>query len=95
MKRLGEPAEMADVCAFLLSDAASYVTGEIVVVDGGRDMTRCRSVLNYTGGARAFSQRRCRTCRARANISPTSDSLQWQSTLPALPQAFKLPRTRP
>jgi glucose 1-dehydrogenase len=42
MKRLGEPAEIASVVAFLLSDAASYMTGEIVVVDGGR-MT-----LNYT-----------------------------------------------
>jgi glucose 1-dehydrogenase len=42
MGRLGEPSEIADVCAWLLSDAASYVTGEIVVVDGGR-MT-----LNYT-----------------------------------------------
>lgn len=42
LKRLGEPAEIADVVAFLLSDAASYTTGEIVVVDGGR-MT-----LNYT-----------------------------------------------
>lgn len=42
MKRLGEPSEIADVVAWLVSDAASYVTGEIVVVDGGR-MT-----LNYT-----------------------------------------------
>ena len=42
MKRLGEPAEVAEVVAWLASDAASYVTGEIVVVDGGR-MT-----LNYT-----------------------------------------------
>jgi NAD(P)-dependent dehydrogenase (short-subunit alcohol dehydrogenase family) len=42
MRRLGEPAEVADAVAWLLSSAASYVTGEIVVVDGGR-MT-----LNYT-----------------------------------------------
>lgn len=42
MKRLGEPREIADVCAFLISSAASYMTGEIVYIDGGR-MT-----LNYT-----------------------------------------------
>ena len=42
MKRLGEPGEIAGVCAFLLSSAASYMTGEIVYVDGGR------LALNYT-----------------------------------------------
>ncbi len=45
MKRLGEPWEVADLVAFLASDAASYITGEIVVIDGGR-MT-----LNYTMAA--------------------------------------------
>jgi NAD(P)-dependent dehydrogenase (short-subunit alcohol dehydrogenase family) len=42
MRRLGEPSEIADVVAFLVSSASSYMTGEIVYVDGGR------LTLNYT-----------------------------------------------
>ncbi|MCF7921714.1 MAG: SDR family oxidoreductase [Candidatus Marinimicrobia bacterium] len=35
MKRLGQPAELAAVIAFLASTRASYITGQSVVVDGG------------------------------------------------------------
>ncbi|MCG8653203.1 MAG: SDR family oxidoreductase [Pirellulales bacterium] len=35
LHRLGEAEEVADAVAFLLSDRASYITGQTLVVDGG------------------------------------------------------------
>ncbi|MDD2293813.1 MAG: 3-oxoacyl-[acyl-carrier-protein] reductase [Bacteroidales bacterium] len=38
MRRGGTPEEIAKVCTFLASDLASYVTGQVLLVDGGMGM---------------------------------------------------------
>jgi NAD(P)-dependent dehydrogenase (short-subunit alcohol dehydrogenase family) len=34
--RVGEPVDVAGAVAFLVSDAASWITGEAMVIDGGQ-----------------------------------------------------------
>lgn len=36
LRRLGQPEDIADVVAFLASDWAGFITGQILLVDGGR-----------------------------------------------------------
>ena len=40
MKRFAKPGEIADACVFLGSAAASYITGQTLVVDGGMTVKR-------------------------------------------------------
>jgi NAD(P)-dependent dehydrogenase (short-subunit alcohol dehydrogenase family) len=37
--RLGDPEEVAELCLFLASDRAAYITGEDVRIDGGVGVT--------------------------------------------------------
>ncbi len=36
LKRLGQPKDLVETCLFLLSDASSWLTGQIINVDGGQ-----------------------------------------------------------
>ncbi len=37
LKRFGDPSEVASVIEFLVSDKASFLTGEVVQINGGQD----------------------------------------------------------
>ena len=36
LRRMGEHHELADLCTYLISDSAGFITGEAVIIDGGR-----------------------------------------------------------
>lgn len=48
--RPGTPAEVAEVICFLASPAASYITGQSIVIDGGNVLQEMKTA--YIGGAR-------------------------------------------
>ncbi len=39
LDRMGEPSDVADLVAYLLGSESSYITGEVVVVGGGRSLS--------------------------------------------------------
>ncbi|RMH15149.1 MAG: SDR family oxidoreductase [Acidobacteria bacterium] len=46
--RFGEPAELADLAAFLLSPMAAYVNGECVTIDGGQWLKQGQEFGGFT-----------------------------------------------
>jgi 3-oxoacyl-[acyl-carrier protein] reductase len=39
LRRAADPAEIAGVCFFLAGDDSSYITGQVITVDGGLTIT--------------------------------------------------------
>lgn len=37
VRRIGKPEDIAATCAFLVSEDAGYITGQIIGVNGGRN----------------------------------------------------------
>jgi len=38
LRRFGEPEDVAELVAFLASDKAGYITGQVICIDGGVSM---------------------------------------------------------
>jgi 3-oxoacyl-[acyl-carrier protein] reductase len=47
MNRLGEPSDVADFIAFLVSVRAAYITGQVYPIDGGASAVGCYSYETY------------------------------------------------
>lgn len=54
LKRLGVEAEVSSVVCFLLSPAASYVTGETILIDGGAPLGNALCPMPEGAGIKAF-----------------------------------------
>ncbi len=68
LPRPGEVEDIANAAVFLLSDASSYITGQVINVDGGQMLRRGPDLL---GDARAGLRRR-RASRSRAELAELS-----------------------
>jgi NAD(P)-dependent dehydrogenase (short-subunit alcohol dehydrogenase family) len=48
LRRVGQHAELADLCTFLVSDNAAFITGEAVIIDGGKWLQGAAGPSAYT-----------------------------------------------
>jgi NAD(P)-dependent dehydrogenase (short-subunit alcohol dehydrogenase family) len=47
LRRVGRHEELADLCTFLVSDNAGFITGEAIVIDGGKRLQGAAGISAY------------------------------------------------
>ena len=73
MGRLGMPPDIASAMLFLASDAASYITGQTIIVDGGSTLTESQVLLDafYDSQSKGHRKRERCGCEPTGNALPT------------------------
>jgi len=66
LRRAGTPADIAGVTAFLLSDDAAYVTGQVISADGGATIV---NTVRPSGGAGAWNTHELDTAMYGAGVA--------------------------
>ena len=52
--RFGSPDEVAELAAFLVSDASAYICGEVVTIDGGEWLSGAGEINELVGQLLSF-----------------------------------------
>ena len=68
LKRMGRPEEVADTVAFLASERASYITGSLVLTDGG--LHRHDDLIGGKTGVSRSASPTARRCSPRPPCAP-------------------------
>ncbi len=68
MQRGGSRQEMGHVALFLVSEAASYITGETVVADGGTWMAGMENSMELAAGRLQHAQRQAAQTQPKSRI---------------------------
>lgn len=57
LRRFGSPRDVGNACLFLGSEAAAYITGAVLLVDGGWAQNHCGGMSDYLGALAAQGAR--------------------------------------
>ena len=72
--RWGQPEELAGLAVFLASSASNYMTGQMLVIDGGMSVGRCEQRARWRCEQRARSRSRSEWGASARESAPAGDT---------------------